>query len=102
MVFGISTVNLINALFIAAGIGVCGLCFLQILIAPIVAMVMRCICSLSSSGIRTSSTDGVPEATDANKELFGTEWNTGLQRNCRAVSKRDYTGSRMPYREKTK
>jgi sigma-B regulation protein RsbU (phosphoserine phosphatase) len=36
-------------------------------------MVMRCICSLSSSGIRTSSTDGVPEATDANKELFGTE-----------------------------
>ena len=51
----------------------CGLCFLQILIAPIVAMVMRCICSLSSSGIRTSSTDGVLEATDANKELFGVE-----------------------------
>ena len=30
MEFSISTVNLINALFIAAGIGVCGLCFLQI------------------------------------------------------------------------
>ena len=30
MVFSVSTVNLINALFIAAGIGVCGLCFLQI------------------------------------------------------------------------
>ena len=30
MFFSISTVNLINALFIAAGIGVCGLCFLQI------------------------------------------------------------------------
>ena len=30
MVFNISTVNLINALFIAVGIGVCGLCFLQI------------------------------------------------------------------------
>ena len=30
MVFSISTVNLINALFIAAGIGVCGLCLLQI------------------------------------------------------------------------
>ena len=30
MTFSMSTVNLINALFIAAGIGVCGLCFLQI------------------------------------------------------------------------
>ena len=30
MVFSFSTVNLINALFIAAGIGICGLCFLQI------------------------------------------------------------------------
>ena len=30
MLFSISTVNLINALLIAAGIGVCGLCFLQI------------------------------------------------------------------------
>ncbi len=30
MVFSISTVNLINMLFIAAGIGVCSLCFLQI------------------------------------------------------------------------
>ena len=30
MAFSISTVNLINALFIAAGIGICGLCFLQI------------------------------------------------------------------------
>ena len=30
MIFSVSTVNLINALFIAAGIGVCGLCFLQI------------------------------------------------------------------------
>lgn len=30
MIFSISTINLINSLFIAAGIGVCGLCFLQI------------------------------------------------------------------------
>ena len=30
MAFSMSTVNLINALFIAAGIGICGLCFLQI------------------------------------------------------------------------
>lgn len=30
MTFNISTVNLINLLFIAAGIGICGLCFLQI------------------------------------------------------------------------
>ena len=30
MVFNVSAVNLINLLFIAAGIGVCGLCFLQI------------------------------------------------------------------------
>ena len=30
MTFSISTVKLINILFIAAGIGVCGLCFLQI------------------------------------------------------------------------
>ena len=30
MIFNVSTVNLINTLFIAAGIGVCGLCFLQI------------------------------------------------------------------------
>ena len=31
MIFNISTVNLINSLFIAAGIGVCGLCFMQII-----------------------------------------------------------------------
>ena len=30
MTFSMSTVNLINLLFIAAGIGICGLCFLQI------------------------------------------------------------------------
>ena len=30
MIFSISTINLINSLFIAVGIGVCGLCFLQI------------------------------------------------------------------------
>ena len=30
MVFSVTTVNLINMLFIAAGIGICGLCFLQI------------------------------------------------------------------------
>jgi len=30
MIFSISTINLINSLFIAAGIGICGLCFLQI------------------------------------------------------------------------
>lgn len=30
MIFSMSTANLINTLFIAAGIGVCGLCFLQI------------------------------------------------------------------------
>ena len=30
MVFNITTANLINTLFIAGGIGVCGLCFLQI------------------------------------------------------------------------
>ena len=30
MIFSISTINLINSLIIAAGIGVCGLCFLQI------------------------------------------------------------------------
>ena len=30
MIFNISTVNLINSLFIAAGIGICFLCFLQI------------------------------------------------------------------------
>ena len=30
MIFSVTTVNLINMLFIAAGIGVCGLCFLQI------------------------------------------------------------------------
>ena len=30
MVFSISTINLINSLFIAAGIGVCGLCLMQI------------------------------------------------------------------------
>ena len=30
MIFEISTINLINSLFIAVGIGVCGLCFMQI------------------------------------------------------------------------
>ena len=30
MVFSVTTENLINMLFIAAGIGICGLCFLQI------------------------------------------------------------------------
>ncbi len=30
MVFSVTTVNLINMLFIAGGIGICGLCFLQI------------------------------------------------------------------------
>ena len=30
MIFSVTTVNLINMLFIAAGIGICGLCFLQI------------------------------------------------------------------------
>lgn len=30
MVFSVTTVNLINMLFIAAGIGICDLCFLQI------------------------------------------------------------------------
>ena len=30
MVFSVSVVDLINILFIAAGIGICGLCFLQI------------------------------------------------------------------------
>ena len=30
MVFSVTTVTLINMLFIAAGIGICGLCFLQI------------------------------------------------------------------------
>ena len=30
MIFSVVTVNLINMLFIAAGIGICGLCFLQI------------------------------------------------------------------------
>lgn len=30
MFFSVTPVNLINMLFIAAGIGVCGLCFMQI------------------------------------------------------------------------
>ena len=30
MVFSVTTVNLLNMLFIAAGIGICDLCFLQI------------------------------------------------------------------------
>ena len=30
MIFSVTPVNLINMLFIAAGIGICGLCFLQI------------------------------------------------------------------------
>lgn len=30
MIFSISAINLINSLFIAAGIGICGLCFMQI------------------------------------------------------------------------